>query len=142
VDFADWLKGKMVDKDMTQAGLARATGRSTNVVSLWCQGKKRPGVTSVPLIAAALHITDTEVLHALHNVEVAPFTGLDANTTELISRLFGLPADFSPGEAELVRDLVFVIRRWYDKMQSREDIRTARRQGPRPTSRQESGASS
>lgn len=131
MQFNEWLQAVMLDEGVTQAELARRTGASTGLVSLWYWGKKKPSTPYIPKIAVAINRTDQQVLSALDGRETSAAANVDARTRAVITRLFGLPSDFSEEEAGLVRDLVFVFRRWQEKMESSEKIRTARTRGPR-----------
>lgn len=112
MQFSEWLLTRMRERGLSQADLARATDRSANIVSLWCRGLKRPGVSSVPRIAAALGLNEMEVLHALHGDDGAAAHSdlFDA----LRQRLPDVP--LTPSEIRLVctivEGLIWSIRRW------------------------------
>lgn len=111
MQFSEWLQLRMRERGLSQADLARATDRSANIVSLWCRGLKRPGVSSVPRIALALGLNEMEVLRALHGDDGAEHSDLfDA----LRQRLPDVP--LSPSEIRLVctlvEGLIWSIRRW------------------------------
>src|SRR5262245_47059058 len=102
----------MRERDLSQADLARATGRSTNIVSLWYRGIKQPGVRSVPRLALALGVAEAEVLRAL-NASVPPEPSGDI-ASALIQRIPDVP--LTPSEIRLLCDLVeafvWTIHRW------------------------------
>src|SRR5579885_3051648 len=106
------LQQRMRERDLSQADLARATGRSTNIVSLWVRGIKQPGVRSVPRLALALGVAEAEVLHALNATELQEPPG--DIVAALMQRIPEVP--LSPAEVRLLCDLmeafVWTIHRW------------------------------
>jgi transcriptional regulator with XRE-family HTH domain len=110
--FAEWLQGRMRERNLSQADLARATGRSTNIVSLWYRGIKQPGVRSVPPLAAALGVAEVAVLRALNGAEPQEQRG--DIVAALMQRIPEVP--LNPSEVRLLCDLVEVyvwtIHRW------------------------------
>jgi transcriptional regulator with XRE-family HTH domain len=142
--FDEWSRAVMDDKDISQAELARRTGASTGLVSLWYWGKKTPSTRYVAKIARALGRTDQQIFSALAGREASPAANLDVQTRTAITRLFGLPPDFSEGEAELIRDLVHTLRRWQERMREKESVQAEMDRGPRrletEDDRQASGA--
>jgi len=131
MQFHEWLQAVMYDKGITQADLAERTGASSGLVSLWYAGKKVPSTRYLGKIARALGRTDQVVLSAIEGRETSPVANLDMQTRTAISRLFGLPPDFSEGETELVRDLVHTIRRWQDRMREKAVVQAEMDRGPR-----------
>jgi transcriptional regulator with XRE-family HTH domain len=110
--FNAWLQQRMVERGMSQADLARATGRSTNIVSLWCRGIKQPGVRSVPRLALALGAAEADVFRALTGAETPEPPG-DV-IAALKQRIPEVP--LSPSEIRLLCDMVeafvWTIHRW------------------------------
>jgi transcriptional regulator with XRE-family HTH domain len=110
--FSEWLQQRMLERDLSQADLARATGRSTNIVSLWYRGIKQPGVRSVPRLALALGVAEAEVLRALN--AALPAEPPSDLVTALMQRIPEIP--LSPAEIRLLCDLVeafvWTIHRW------------------------------
>jgi transcriptional regulator with XRE-family HTH domain len=110
--FGVWLQQRMYERNLSQADLARATGRSTNIVSLWYRGIKQPSVRSVPRLAAALGVADAEVLRVLTGV--APQEPPSDVVAALMQRIPEVP--LSPAEVRLLCDLVesfvWTIHRW------------------------------
>jgi transcriptional regulator with XRE-family HTH domain len=125
--FSEWLQQRMLERDLSQADLARATGRSTNIVSLWYRGIKQPGVRSVPRLALALGVAEAEVLRALNAaVPDEPPSDLVA---ALMQRIPEIP--LSPSEIRLLCDLVeafvWTIHRWGRHEQFLEEEERLRR---------------
>jgi transcriptional regulator with XRE-family HTH domain len=110
--FADWLRQRMLERKMSQADLARATGRSTNIVSLWYRGIKRPGVRSVSRLALALGVAEAEVLRALN--AALPEEPPGDVSAALMRRIPKIP--LSPSEIHLVCEMteafMWIIHRW------------------------------
>lgn len=145
MQFHEWLQATMADEELTQADLKHRTGANSGLVSAWYRGLKLPSTKYVPKIAEALGRTEQQVWSAIAGRDTSVGANLDARTKATISRVFGLPADFSDEEAELVRDLAFVVRRWQEKMARRDSVQAAQSAGPRPLEegpdREASGAS-
>jgi len=110
--FGAWLQQRMYERNLSQADLARATGRSTNIVSLWYRGIKQPSVRSVPRLATALGVADAEVLRVLTGAE--PQEPPRDVVAALMQRIPEVP--LSPAEVRLLCDLVeasvWMIHRW------------------------------
>jgi transcriptional regulator with XRE-family HTH domain len=110
--FGVWLQQRMLERNLSQADLARATGRSPNIVSLWYRGIKQPSVRSVPRLAAALGVADADVLRVLTGV--APQAPPGDVVAALMQRLPEVP--LSAAEVRLLCDLVeafvWTIHRW------------------------------
>lgn len=63
--FADDLQRWRLALGLSQAELAEAVGVTQQTVSDWEQGKLRPGIKRVDVVARALQITEDELLAAL-----------------------------------------------------------------------------
>jgi transcriptional regulator with XRE-family HTH domain len=110
--FADWLQQRMLERKMSQADLARATGRSANIVSLWYRGIKQPGVRSVPRLALALGVAEAEILRALNAAMPE-----EPRSDVLAALMRRTPkVSLSPSEVQLVCEMaeafVWTIHRW------------------------------
>ena len=62
--FANWFRGQLRVRELSQADFARTSGKQTGVVSDWATGKRTPDPQSCDLIADVFGIPIDTVLEA------------------------------------------------------------------------------
>lgn len=76
--LCETLRDLLVEKDLSQADLSRATGIPTSLISNYLSGKKSPSLTNSILLANALHVTLDELAGVTKRVKNNPSSEVDA----------------------------------------------------------------
>lgn len=99
----DRIQQKLSERNLKQADLARATGKSTAAVTKWLKGDNIPKADSLKIIARLLNVTDTWLLTGKgdpvaldNNVDLASKIPLDGRPIPVISWVAA--GSFSPIE--------------------------------------------
>lgn len=109
--FADDLQRWRLALGLSQAELAEAVGVTQQTVSDWEQGKLRPGIKRVDVVARALKITEDALLAALARDATAKVgenlradAAKGADTPRRLSKRRQLPAALTGKLSELTAD--------------------------------------
>jgi transcriptional regulator with XRE-family HTH domain len=65
MDFKDWLRNKLIDKNLTQVQFGEMVGVSGPAVNGWVQGKMKPTINRAIKIAEVLGRPQEEILFML-----------------------------------------------------------------------------
>lgn len=82
-DLAAVLREASAAQGVSQAELAKVTGRSTNAVNTWFAGRSRPKVEALPALAERLGVSVNDLLDkAGYGLRAPPSTTISVGPTE------------------------------------------------------------
>lgn len=104
LQFSEWLRRRMGERDLTVTALAARMGISHSSVSFWLSARRLPDATSVHKLARVLGVTEADVYQAMGLIppDVSP-------DDDEVSYLISLLDRIHPSQYELIEGFLRLL---------------------------------